>query len=314
MRPDEDQGYRHSALLFDSDNELVAAALPYLTEGLAAGESALLTCRAERNAALTEALGDDERVVAIPRESVYPEAVQSVTAYRRIVLDQLARGSGRVRVIGEVPFGTEPELWNAWIRFEGICNVALAPLALSTVCAYDTRDLPDPVRDGVVRTHPRLLGRDGHHDNDGYVDLTTTHSGSEPGPAGPPALHIPRVTYGEQLTEVRRGVLEALHRAAYGARTCGDFPVAVGEVVTNALVHGRPPVDVRLWLEPARVVCVVSDGGPGFDDPLAGYLPPEHPTSAAGLWLARQMCDTLSTARTGDRFAVHLAARNTSPG
>ena len=48
--------------------------------------------------------------------------------------------------------------------------------------------------------------------------------------------------------------------------------MAVHEVASNGLRHGEPPVTVRVWLGPGRVVCTVTDRGHGFDDPFTGYL------------------------------------------
>jgi anti-sigma regulatory factor (Ser/Thr protein kinase) len=39
-----------------------------------------------------------------------------------------------------------------------------------------------------------------------------------------------------------------------------------------------------------RFVCEVTDGGPGLDDPFAGYLPRNsRGDRGAGLWVARQL-------------------------
>jgi anti-sigma regulatory factor (Ser/Thr protein kinase) len=43
-----------------------------------------------------------------------------------------------------------------------------------------------------------------------------------------------------------------------------------------------------------RVVCTIGDGGPGWDNPFAGYGPAhgeDLSRGGMGLWLARQLCD-----------------------
>ena len=65
-------------------------------------------------------------------------------------------------------------------------------------------------------------------------------------------------------------------------------------MVSNAVRHGRPPVGLRLWTAADRIVCTISDGGPGWDDPFAGYGPAhgdDLSRGGMGLWLARQLCD-----------------------
>lgn len=57
-----------------------------------------------------------------------------------------------------------------------------------------------------------------------------------------------------------------------GATAAGRLTVALDEVVTNAVLHGRLPSDaviaVELGIEDGLVVATVSDPGPTFD-PLA---------------------------------------------
>ena len=65
-------------------------------------------------------------------------------------------------------------------------------------------------------------------------------------------------------------------------------------MTSNAVRHGRPPVGLRLWTAPDRVVCTITDGGPGWDDPFAWYGPAHGDDLSRGgmwLWLARQLCD-----------------------
>jgi len=73
--------------------------------------------------------------------------------------------------------------------------------------------------------------------------------------------------------------------------------------------HGEPPVTVRAWLAPGRVVCTVTDRGAGFDDPFAGYLRgtgEEIPEGQFGLWLARQLCHEVVMSRTPEGFTARL--------
>ncbi len=120
-----------------------------------------------------------------------------------------------------------------------------------------------------------------------------------------------------------RSLVEAAHpQGAVGS----GFVVAVAEVMANAFRHGRPPLHVRLWAATSRLLCTVTDEGPGADLLFAGYsrggLDDER--TRAGLWLARQSCDRLDAYRTPDGFTVRLSSRvpaapadgveNTGPG
>lgn len=45
------------------------------------------------------------------------------------------------------------------------------------------------------------------------------------------------------------------------ADTASRAELALSEVVTNAVTHGRPPVSLRLTVEPGRITATVTDSG-----------------------------------------------------
>jgi anti-sigma regulatory factor (Ser/Thr protein kinase) len=87
-----------------------------------------------------------------------------------------------------------------------------------------------------------------------------------------------------------------------------EFLIAVGEVVANALGHGHGLAELTLWSTNDGVVCAVHDDGPGVDDPFAGYLPPGNDDAAQGmgLWIARQLSDSLAIQSGADGTTVRL--------
>src|SRR5207237_1352203 len=88
--------------------------------------------------------------------------------------------------------------------------------------------------------------------------------------AGAPVFDVREPT---DLVELRADLMAAVTRAGLAERPAHDLVFAASEVTTNALRHGRPPVRIRLWSTTGQAVCTVTDAGPGFDEPLAGYLP-----------------------------------------
>jgi anti-sigma regulatory factor (Ser/Thr protein kinase) len=90
-----------------------------------------------------------------------------------------------------------------------------------------------------------------------------------------------------------------------------DLTVAVSEAVTNAMVHGRAPVRMRVWNGGDRIVVTVTDTGPGPKDPFAGLLPAEDSaTSGRGLWITNQSVNHVSYGRTPDGFTIRMVAGN----
>src|SRR3712207_9096862 len=80
-------------------------------------------------------------------------------------------------------------------------------------------------------------------------------------------------------------------------------------MTTNALRHGRPPVDLRLWAGEKRLVCTVTDRGAGLQDPFIGYGPAhgdDLSLGGMGLWLARQLCDHVDITPTAEGVRVRL--------
>lgn len=260
------------------------------------------------------AIGPDAPLRIIDPDDVYTGSARAVAAVRRLALDRDADRAG-VRIVGSVPLADPPDDQQDWGRYEAAVNAALEPLRLSCVCAYDGRDLPAAARTVIGRTHPLFRTAHGATPNPDYLDPVTFLRMSTPAPADPaqvaemaaPDVTIPAIEDVYDLAGARSAIRAALARTQIGKLTVGDMTAAAGELLANAARHGRPPAQLRLWIRPDRLACAVRDHGDGFDDPLAGYLPPppdagEH--GGAGLWLARQACDRLETWSDGEGFSV----------
>ena len=99
----------------------------------------------------------------------------------------------------------------------------------------------------------------------------------------------------DDLGGLRRTVLAGARRAGLTGDPLDDFVVAVHELVTNALRHGGGRGRLVLRRDGDTLVCDVSDDGPGFGDsvPAAADPPSAETLGGRGLWLARQLTDTL---------------------
>jgi anti-sigma regulatory factor (Ser/Thr protein kinase) len=90
--------------------------------------------------------------------------------------------------------------------------------------------------------------------------------------------------------------------------------IAVSETVTNAICHGRPPTQLRVWPARDRIVVTVTDQGRGPSDPFAGLLPAaKAPAGGLGLWLTHQLCNLVTFDHREDGFTVRLIAGNPRP-
>jgi anti-sigma regulatory factor (Ser/Thr protein kinase) len=306
--------YVHEAVYYDGTPQLVDATAPVLGQALAVGEHVALACSDSNNRALAEALGDDDRIVVLPRPEIYQKAVTAVTYFRDFVQERVAAGGHRVCILGEVDFGTEGRALDEWRRYEALLNHAMGAFPLWSMCGYDTHVLPDTVLATAELTHPFLRREGLQAPNPAHVDpaelMRLADADGHLVPELEPAVTIPEVL---ELGDLHRELSLLLVSEGMDRERVEDVVIAVHEVATNGLRHGEPPVTVRAWVSPGRFVCTVTDRGAGFDDPFAGYVRgggEDLPEGRLGLWLARQLCDEVTTSRTPEGFTARLVVHH----
>jgi anti-sigma regulatory factor (Ser/Thr protein kinase) len=296
---------RHSLFIYDDDDRMVETMAPFLGSGLADGERTVVVVDRPKWERLAGALGSDtDKTLYVERDTFYTRPEAALLAYdgtlRRFVRD----GASVVRVFAELPrCETDAEV-NLWLSYEAIVNRALEHHPVWIVCGYDTRDVPEPLLDGALDTHPEVLtegwGQSPHyHEPDDVVRSRT------PTPAPLAGLHPLPLDGGPRGF---RGALRAeLEAAAMSELEAGNMLVAAEEVLANAQRHGGDTLTVQVGQVGDRFVCEVSDDGPGIDDPLAGFLPPRpgH-ADGAGLWVARQLTAQLELVPSPRGASVRL--------
>jgi anti-sigma regulatory factor (Ser/Thr protein kinase) len=300
--------FDHKAVLFTTPEEFLAAAVPFVQDGLSRGEVPVVACSEPATAWLANALGAD-RVGMLPMSGIYRRPAGTIRRLQDLVESETAAGARGVRVVAGIDFGDEPVVWAEWMRYEAVLNKALATYPLRSLCAYNTDRLPAEIVVAARLTHPGLVTATSTRVNPDYLDPAeflreSAQAGSHPLAEGRPALHESDVT---DLSMLRWDVRLAVVASTLSGEVIEEFIVAVNEVVTNALVHGEHPVEVKLWTGPSETLCEVVDGGSGFDDPFAGYEAARRAAGGMGLWLARQMCDHLALAATPSGFTVRLS-------
>jgi anti-sigma regulatory factor (Ser/Thr protein kinase) len=135
------------------------------------------------------------------------------------------------------------------------------------------------------------------------------HSSGRGHPAAtPPGLSLP--FDGFSLVALRATV--AAHADLFGlpGHRIGDLVMIAHELATNVVRHGGGHGRLRMWLTGNRVMCEVSDAGPGIANPQRyGHARPEPAaTSGRGLWIVRQLADDfrLRSGSTGTTATVAL--------
>jgi anti-sigma regulatory factor (Ser/Thr protein kinase) len=298
--PSGDGSLTHQALLYGSEDEFLAATVPFIQEGLDCNEQIQVTTT-DRNAAwLHAALGvAAEQVMFRASSQCYQHPMRTLAAKYRTAHpahpDEQQRR--RLRIIGE-PWWTArtaPEA-KEWARYESLVNAALAGTNVALMCTYDTTAVEEQVINQVARTHPEVVECGQVRPSPHYADPTVFNSECNASPLAElpaPALWL-RFSRTEQLATLRDFVTSQASRVGADSRSVAPFVQAVDEVATNAIKHGGGSGVLQIWTGPQTMLCEVSDNGAGLPDPLVGQLPsPPGQLRGCGLWLARQFSDLL---------------------
>ena len=298
----------HDAFLYGSDEQLVTAMVPFLQEGLTRGDAAAAVTTPGNLALLRDRLGADAHVSYVEAADWYVRPAAAIAQFDAAIRELIDGGAPHLRVVGELPFGSTAGEHASWNRYEAIVNEAFKRAPLWVVCLYDTRALPEQLIEAARRTHPTLFETRRRRQSVDYVEPAVL-LGQIPEPsvpvAGPPRLQL-RIDGDPRGW--RRSLAGAVEAEDLPRGRAEEFLIAVGEVVANALGHGHGLAELTLWSTNDGVVCAVHDDGPGVDDPFAGYLPPGNDDAAQGmgLWVARQLSDSLAIQSGADGTTVRL--------
>ena len=296
---------RHDAFVYESDEAFADHMVPFITDGLKAGDATVAVTTRANLALLRDALGDArERVSFQDRDEWYSRPAKVIAGYAKTLRMHLATGVPRVRVVGEVQFGSTPDEWDEWTVYESLLNRAFAHVPAWIVCPYDARTLPDAVVLGAAHTHSQVL-TDDWHDSPHYDDPEQLVRALAPAPEPLPQLRAIPLDTDPRAFRARLG--REMAADAVPDAAASDMLLAATEILANIARHGEGPGELRVGRAGERFVCELSDCGPGLDDPFAGFLPPDTTTEGgAGLWVARQVTWRLDLLPSPDGLTVRL--------
>ncbi len=307
------RGHAHGAVVVTGREQLLDAAIPFLESGIRAGDLVVLACGEETAAPLRSALGTRDALLSEPRIALRGARAPDAFGLTRRLLDRAAAsGSGRLRILGIPEFGPEPISWREGQRYESAANTILRDAPLSALCVYDADVLPAPVVASACVTHPYLLAHSDLADNPEYRPprryLAELPVPREPVEEGAPVFVVDAVA---TLADLRHQLGAVLAQWVSDRDRREDLHLAVSEIAANAFRHGTPPVSARIWAEPGRIVCTISDQGTAPVDPVAGFQPAhgeDLSRGGMGLWLARKLWDHVDLLHGPDGFTVRLSS------
>lgn len=228
--------------------------------------------------------------------------------FRRYLAEQHAAGR-HVHVIAEPELadvaatGAAADRTRAYLPYEAMCNEAYAPYGSPVTCIWDARRHSAAVLEEARSVHGHELTEAGRVRNTAYRPPDDYLTGR----AEPPLSSVPgRVDHDIVLSgpgdvRVLRNTVSAW-AGDHGFRhsVTGELGVAVTEIAANALIHGGNPARARAWHDNGTLIVQVDDPGGRRPPAAAGYRRPAatSATGGRGLWLARQLADTVAI-RTG---------------
>jgi anti-sigma regulatory factor (Ser/Thr protein kinase) len=295
--------YRHEAFLYRGDDEFLDGVVPFVRDGIAAGQPVMVAVPGRRTGPLQDALGPDRsEVLFVDMNELGHNPARIIPGWRRF-LDERCVDGGPVRGVGEPIWpGRRPaEVAEAQLH-EALLNVAIHPdTPMWLRCPYDVSALPEAVLAEAARSHPILIESGdlrGSRSYGGMQHVEDLLAGDLPEPE-PTAEGIALPTGVAAVAD-----LVNRHAAAAGldSEKAWALALAVREVAASAV----PGCTLRVWAEPAALVCEVRDPEPVVN-PMTGRVQPrDAEPDERGLWLANQMCDLVQVRSTPDGSTIRI--------
>jgi anti-sigma regulatory factor (Ser/Thr protein kinase) len=315
VQPSQDQQvYRHVGYVMNDSEDVATVVAPFLRNALSAGEPVVIACSEHLATALVTALGGTDGVQVAPADPLAARPPNALAAIAALIDRDLPDDGRRLHMV-TCP-GRPAADWSTWVQTEALLNHVLAERPVDHLCLLSpSADGDGPGADAIGRaTHPWLLTAEGVVANPDYRApaelLREVQRTQLPDPleATEPTLAMVDL---DDMRVLRRALNRVLADSPLSPDAAQDFVLAIDEVTANAAEHGIPPVDVKLWCTPERLLCAVTDHGAAFDDPLIGYGPAhgDMAVGGMGLWLARRSVDSLTASpadESGDGCTVRL--------
>jgi anti-sigma regulatory factor (Ser/Thr protein kinase) len=285
--------YRHEALLYRGDDEFVAGTVPFIRDGLEAGQPVMVAVIAPKIERLREELGDDaDRVVFVDMADLGGNPARIIPAWREFV-DEHAVNGQPVRGIGEpIWVGRRPPEVLECQLHEALLNLAVDPdTPLWLRCPYDVSALDGDVLAEAQRSHPVLVEEEGYTGSRLYGGIHHASEAFDHELAQPTVAVVELAFDTSGLPAVRDVVVGRATLLNLDRDKAADLALAVHELATNSLRHGGGRGVLRVWQEPDALVCEVHDQGL-VEDPLVGRRTPSiRQEGGRGVWMANQLCD-----------------------
>ncbi|HEX4019486.1 MAG TPA: sensor histidine kinase [Frankiaceae bacterium] len=302
-------GFRHEAYLFHDLDEFLAETVPFVLDGVRAGQPVMVAITPERLAVLRSALGRSaERVLLLDMHQLGSNPGRIIPSWRAFI-DDYPEGTP-VRGMGE-PIWTgrrDAELVECQLH-EALLNVAISPQTpLWLRCPYDASALADDLVQEAQRSHPMMVEGERYRGSTVYGGRAHVDDLMARALPAPSAVEETREFSRKNLRGVRESVGRWAAAAGLAPDRCDDLTLVIHEIATNSVRHGGGAGTLRIWREPGDLVVEICDTGQ-LEDALAGrWRSPDTDEGGRGLWLAQQMADLVQIRRSPQGTTVRIHA------
>ncbi|MGW7052309.1 anti-sigma factor RsbA family regulatory protein [Streptomyces sp. NPDC054887] len=292
----------HPALFYRGEEEYLHGTVPFIRDGLTAGEPVAVAVPGPNLAILKTALGADASDVRfLDMTEVGRNPGRIIPRVLRAFAD--AHRETRVRIIGEPIWAGRTSLeYPACAQHEALINPAFQGRDVTILCPYDAERLDEHVLTDAHATHPVVI-------SGGRERLSTAYA-----PEHVVARYNQPLAHAATTEEVSFDA-DALPGARYFAVTRAaefglsgirleDVALIVAELTTNSVVHGGGSGTIRVWFDDGQLVCEVRDHG-HLSDPLAGRRPASRDQQGGrGLLLVHYLSDLVRIHTGPDGTAI----------
>jgi len=303
------QSFRHEALLWRDRADYLQELLPFIQEGVDAGEAVLAALIPEHAEWIRKDLGPAAaQVQFVDMVELGRNPARIIPACQKFLRDW--SGHERpARGVGEPIWpGRRPEEILECQLHEALFNLAVDPeLPVWIICPYDAEHLDEEVIAEAGRSHPALSTAGSYQGSPsyrGHAHAQEMFTAELPAICGQPAETT--VTGPVDLKATAEYVSLQAALADLWSHRIVDLTDAVRGLTANSLNRGAQRVRVRLWDKPDVLICDLTDDTV-IDDFLIGRRTPVT-AGLDPLWFANQMCDLVQarSSSSGTTMRLHM--------
>jgi hypothetical protein len=150
-------GRFHEAGFYRSDAEFRALIVPFVEDGVTAGQPVVIGYDDRKASLLRSWLRDPAAVTFIADDSLYATPAGAVAFYWKMFEQHVAAGATLIRIAGDVPHEGNGGRFAGWDRYESAVNTVWDQFPVWSRCLYDLTTAAPRVLDIAGRTHPRIV-------------------------------------------------------------------------------------------------------------------------------------------------------------